>query len=316
MRSLLDGHPELFVIPFESHFFQLAGFWVDNEYRFSLPQKYDPETLAGRFTRFIRKAASEANAYAANFASGLVDPEAFQEKFRPESLADFRAGPELMRLYFDCIRHAAKFDSKGSRFVEKSVENAEFVPLLKSWFPEAKFIHVIRNPYANFVSLRKFRSVNGPYPLINRMIRTFYNNYYFLYYNRALIPGYFVMRYEDLVRDPESTLRKACEFLGIGFDPVLLNPSIGGRPWGGNSVFGTRFSGIDASNLDRWKSAIHPMEVAYLNKAFSFVFQDFDYPVMEPKGSSWKRARGENMSRYLFNRMYRFYLRYYPARLY
>lgn len=34
LRTILDGHPNIFAIPFESHFFQLV-----NEYQFQLPVK-------------------------------------------------------------------------------------------------------------------------------------------------------------------------------------------------------------------------------------------------------------------------------------
>ena len=37
MRNLFDGHPDLFVIPFESHFFQNTGRGIEYSYRRTRP---------------------------------------------------------------------------------------------------------------------------------------------------------------------------------------------------------------------------------------------------------------------------------------
>ncbi|MGA1778589.1 MAG: sulfotransferase [Schleiferiaceae bacterium] len=37
LRSLLDGHPDLFVIPFETHFMALLGRWITYSYRKQAP---------------------------------------------------------------------------------------------------------------------------------------------------------------------------------------------------------------------------------------------------------------------------------------
>jgi hypothetical protein len=39
IRSLFDGHSNIYSIPMETHYFQLNKFWVDNEYRKQNPIK-------------------------------------------------------------------------------------------------------------------------------------------------------------------------------------------------------------------------------------------------------------------------------------
>lgn len=39
MRNLFDGHPDLFIVPAESHFFQNIGFWINYFFRRSAPQQ-------------------------------------------------------------------------------------------------------------------------------------------------------------------------------------------------------------------------------------------------------------------------------------
>ena len=45
LRSLLDGHPDLFVIPIETHFFQATGHWTDYRMRRSWPKRMEREAL-------------------------------------------------------------------------------------------------------------------------------------------------------------------------------------------------------------------------------------------------------------------------------
>ena len=78
---------------------------------------------------------------------------------------------------------------------------------LHQLFPNAKFVHIVRNPYSNIVSFRRFFTSGGTYPLLNRMISSMRNNYYFLYKNRDLIPNYYIIRYEDLVQNFDKEIK-------------------------------------------------------------------------------------------------------------
>ena len=54
LRSILDGHPELFTVPFESHYFQNMHYWVDCNYRMERPKKLTKEQLIERFVARLK----------------------------------------------------------------------------------------------------------------------------------------------------------------------------------------------------------------------------------------------------------------------
>jgi hypothetical protein len=58
------------------------------------------------------------------------------------------------------------------------------------------------------------------------------------------------VRYEDLVSNPQETMKSVAAFLGIPFDEVLLRPSFLGTPWEGNSMQQRRFTGVAGSRGD------------------------------------------------------------------
>lgn len=304
LRSLLDGHPDLQIIPFESHFFPLAGYWTANEYQYSRPKTIDRE----RFVDFVGYSNSKSDKYGDNFAEGMVDLGRFESAFQVAETATKQAWAEA---YYQSLRGAIYPKVEG-RMVEKSIENFEYISELRQFFPGAKFIHIVRNPYDNLVSLRKFKSIGTGYPLLSRLMPAMQQQYYHLYRNREF-DDYKVLRYEDLVQDVEGSMRAIAAFLELSWSEQLLNPTLMGKSWGGNSMKGTQFKGVSAQKTAAWKAEISPLEITLLNRAIPFVFEDFGYEKIEAKSSIWRKQKGENWQRYLYNRMFNYYWRFYEA---
>ena len=308
LRSILDGHSQLYAIPIESHYFQNIKYWVNYEYRSQKPQRMSTKEIINNFCKWIHKCNISTDQYGDSIAKGLFDEFKFKEIFSTIKPTD--NDKELIEKYLEAIYFSLNETqiSNKIRIVEKSVENAEFAVDLNHLFPQAKFIHIIRNPYANIVSLRKYKSINYGFPLMPRILKSLYNSFYYLYKNQRVIKNYFTIRYEDLVLNPEKSVKSIGDFLAIEFENILLTPTTQSKLWHGNSTTGQVFHGIVSSNLDKWKSEIHQMEVKYINKLFPFMLEDYGYEVYQHDGSWWKRAKGENIKRYIYNRVYNFYL--------
>ncbi len=82
-------------------------------------------------------------------------------------------------------------------------------------FPEAKFIHIIRDYRDNFVSIR---NVDFELPFISVTVSKW--RYFVKQFRNTSdkYPGtHLEIKYEDLVADPEDQFRHLCEFIGIPF---------------------------------------------------------------------------------------------------
>ena len=308
LRSLFDGHSQLYTIPIEAHYFQNRKYWVDNEYRLERPARLDKAQTIDNFCAYIHRSNTAEDPYSDSVTKGLFDEERFRSYF--SSIQPDLGDKACIEKYFEAIHFSITGTTLPDRIrvVEKSVENAEFAQELSLLFPQARFIHIVRNPYANFVSLRKYKSVNWGAPIIRRIVRTLYNSYYYLYRNQRTIEPYYVLRYEDLVTEPEKHIRSMCRFLQIPFEKALLSPTHQGNVWHGNSVRGLVFNSISASNLEKWKPEIHPMEVEYIDHLFYFLLRDYGYEPFQKKGSFWSRLAGETPKRYVANRLFKYYL--------
>ena len=100
-----------------------------------------------------------------------------------------------------------------------------------------------------------------------------------------------MLRYEDLVSNPDAELRQLCHFLRISDDPSLRRPVRGGKPWAGNSMFEDQFSTISAAPVGRWKEALQPEEVAALELVAGPVMRRIGYTLTGQVGALTKPAR-------------------------
>ncbi|HRP58698.1 MAG TPA: sulfotransferase [Vicingus sp.] len=95
-----------------------------------------------------------------------------------------------------------------------------FIPDLLEVFPNAKFIHLIRDYRDNTVSNRE--------SFVRKSIATIGNGWIafnlFIEKNKSLLPkSFFTLKYESLVTEPEQKVKELCNFLSIDFNSNMLN---------------------------------------------------------------------------------------------
>jgi hypothetical protein len=121
----------------------------------------------------------------------------------------------------------------GRPLVLKSPPHTGRIALLLEMFPDARFVHIHRHPYAVFRSTKeqarimqrtlRLQTSNSP-NLDARIIRRYGTMYDAFFEERDLIPDgrFHEIRFEDLERDPVAQMRGLYESLGIpGFETLL-----------------------------------------------------------------------------------------------
>ena len=304
LRNLFDGHPDFFVIPAESHFFQNIGYWVNYYTRRARPRKLCFEEMKKELLRWIDYSNLQENTLADGFTAGKWNLDNFKATLTSKKVSSLR---DLSDLYIASM-YASVYNKpikEELRFIEKSVENAEFAFDWLRLYPNAKFIHILRNPYSNIVAFRKFYDPKK-FTSLKAVIYSMYNSYYFLYKNSGLIneDQYKIVIYEDLIKNPEKTMKDLSDFAEIQFSDILLAPTILGKPWSGNSTSGVSFSGISAINVEKWKKEISSFEIGVVNELFAHVVEDFGFERIKSKKSLMRFAKGENISDYIENRWF------------
>ncbi|MEE9162080.1 MAG: hypothetical protein V3U35_03825 [Candidatus Neomarinimicrobiota bacterium] len=79
LRSLFDGHPDLFAVPVEAHFFQLTGSWINYSLRKSPPSPVSRSQFASNGKEWIRSCNEAEPRYSDSFAKGRFDLQRFDQ---------------------------------------------------------------------------------------------------------------------------------------------------------------------------------------------------------------------------------------------
>ncbi len=74
-----------------------------------------------------------------------------------------------------------------------------------------------------------------------------------------------IVKFEDLITDTASIMRRIAQWLGIEFDEVLLKPTILGQSWPGASAFAV-LSGIDNTSAKRPVHALNARELELIDE--------------------------------------------------
>lgn len=304
VRSLLHGAPGLFVVPLETHFFQFTGFWVNYALRRSYPRRLTFDEALAAMQMHVQRNNTIASTTSDSTLVGRWDLLAFAAWMREKGHHKFAA--EDWRGFFDVYIEALHVGLFGKpptavRFVEKSVEHAEFAVKLKQLYPHAAFVHIVRNPYATLVSLRRHMSLAG-YPMLWPALDALNNAYYYLYQNPRILSDYLIIRYEDLLQQPEEVMRRVAAHIDIDFTPQLLTPTSLDGPWAGNSSSGQAFAGISTQPITAWQAHIQALETAFINLLFPHVLRDFHYDRQPIRGSIYRPSPGEGLKTYIKNR--------------
>lgn len=300
LRSLLDGHPELYVLPIEMHWFRACGYWVDYPLRRNLPRQLDDRSLIESMIREVELQNRNTDPYADAQVTGALPVSEFAGLLRSSSFsghAEFFAAT-VRALYRATMRQDLP---SRLRIVEKSVENAEYACTLSRYFPDARFIHVVRNPYATLVAIRLSKT-RGGFPSLERAVLSMRRSYHELFRNESAIPRYLTVRYEDLVTDTTTTLEQVCRFLELKWSDSALEPTSQGKPWCGNSTSNVLFSGVSTRPLNAFERTLTGLETALVNRHCAPVLQRFAYPWRAEGARWWWRIGKEGPRAYVRNR--------------
>lgn len=152
---------------------------------------------------------------------------------------------------------------------DKNPVYSVYTQRLLSIFPDAKFIAIVRDYRDNFVSLRNLEEVKLEAPVLTlQTTRWRIVTKTFLRCQRNHPQRFYVIRYEDLVSQPEEQIKLLCGFLGIPYvaevfrfhekrDEILKmfpNPLI-------EKIHKSLMNPVNTGRMNLWKSSLTPDEV-------------------------------------------------------
>ncbi len=170
-------------------------------------------------------------------------------------------------------------------WIEKTTSTEIYALELSKIFPNAKFIHLLRDPRDNWASLssgweKRYQHFNdNTNRLKQSMIERCLLGMKMAEQNIKSIgvDKYKIIKFEDLTSDPEKHMKDLAKFIGLEYSSDLLCPTILGHPWKGNNFEGKKFSTPSSSNVNKWKERISKEDAKFLEFHFAEVMEKYGY---------------------------------------
>lgn len=282
-HRFLDGHPQMFVYPFES---QIGTSMVQDHLSSLFPAKY-------RWPAFALDASWEQDYRA------IIDEECkirartpHVSKFRHvgfdfsdqeralhygryvQSTGRSRAGnvAAFFRATFDAWKDFAR-TGRESVYVGYSPIIVVDADKILTELPQAHVLHVVRNPWSAYADTRK-RPV--PLSLAHYTLGWCLNQYYALLYQQRFPGRLHIVRAEDVMRDPYHTLGAVCDKLGLERAESLRTPTWNGAALAEIYPWGTIRKANPTANRGT-ADELTPNEQAEIRERTSQYLETFDY---------------------------------------
>lgn len=180
--------------------------------------------------------------------------------------------PDFMdRLLTSCAEREGK-----TYWLEKSPANVKFLPFIFRNFPKAKFVHVIRDGRDTICSLRSYKSFTYENGMRQKSVIQNSLGKATAFWHADVLSGlqfrghprYLEIRYEDLVRNPEQTLRDVCTFYGIPFEPALLKHHNKNKESGSDFIISSANAAEkpNTSRIGRWKKDLSSEDAKFVQR--------------------------------------------------
>lgn len=231
IRDLLDGHPELVVLPSEGTFYtnlqpklqklssQASLTFLGTEWlrRLSNPINQPPYWLLGR--------SNPQHSPYVDFARYLM---------AWWSVADHKKISHWPHTAIILAYASVTKKLNAKHWVDKSPTNEQFLDRIWRDLPKAKIIHIVRNPYAVVSSRRKME----PTVSLARILKDLNKSYQIAARQSALNDAQFMLiRYEDVCENTRHLIETLPVTLNIKPDDSLSSPTVAGIPAQANSSF-------------------------------------------------------------------------------
>lgn len=248
LRTMLHCHPEI-AIPRETRF--VLESWLRRAKFGDLEEEANRHRLA---SWIFKRKESQANRL------GLGEKEAIERLVA--------APPTLGSLLATCFVMYAERNGKP-RWGDKRPMYAARMSAIWDLFPNAQFIHVVRDPRACVASVRKLGWYNGriapALELWERSIHTVN-----AWRPRLAADQLLEVKYEDLVTAPEATLTQVAAFAGLAADDEALKQMLQYHEF--EETRSERYHAnlsrpLDPTRLSGWTETLTDAEIAFAEQA-------------------------------------------------
>lgn len=278
LRSMFDAHPNV-IIPFESfHIFLLRR-------RYRSVKDWSKDRLMAFYT----------DLFSSNwkFHAWQLDKDKLKEDLlKCEGKNDYETICKVVHCNYCSVFEKEEIQIIG----DKTPKNAVKLDIISNMFPDAKYIHIIRDYRDQLYSMLQVNFLDSIIPEILYQWK-FSARMAFRYEKRH--PDKMIsIRYEDLVNDPVNGFSELCAFLGLNFHESCLHyyekeneikAQINNEKF--NIVQPRLFNPIDNSRVNSWEGKLSDTVLQIADRIAGKTGENFNYPRMKQKTKLYLHIR-------------------------
>ncbi|GAB4301009.1 MAG: sulfotransferase [Marinilabiliales bacterium] len=240
LRFMLDAHPEIAIPP-------ECTYIIDLYHKYNNKTKWD-EKRKIKFIKDLQKSYK--------IESWFIDFDIYKEALiNNNELNSYSKICKYTHLYYK-----TPYTKKDIKIIgDKNPIYSIYTNKLMKLFPGSKYIILTRDYRDNVTSIQKTDFEAPAIPLLAWRWSKVYNN---LFNDCKKFPNNFIsIKYEDLISNPEKTLKNICMFLNIEYHENMLNYADKKDEFYKlydfkhiQQYFGNLFSDFSKDSLEKWKT--------------------------------------------------------------
>lgn len=285
LSSRLGSHSNILSLP-ETHFFSssYSGNFVRRMMASRSPEAYF-EYIYERNVRLLDIA---------------ISPEELKQQFIEQNVI---SPHKALNVIFD---HSLKSANKN-RILEKTPRHIEYISMILRFYPDAKIICILRDGRDTIASLLKVdwthSNANKHAAYWRWCVREAYSQ------QKKHGKNIEIVKFEDLVSDPNAVLKDLCDFIGESFEHKILSADSGAtnvseweEDWKKASL-----GPIDKSNIYKWRNSDDQNQVYRWETIMLQELELLRYPLSNPISRALERRRSLKIYSlaYYFHRIFR-----------
>ena len=188
--------------------------------------------------------------------------------------------PSFAGLYDALHIHYAQSTSKG-RWGEKSPRNSFWIDEIRQDFPDAVFVHLVRDGRDMAIDIAQSTPMVPSNPYSGAHIWRDYNLAALESAKSLDDKSYYRISYEKMCAEPERELKALCGFLGEDFDPIMLkhHETSSAQSWSQHPNHAKTGRPISTEFCDMYLKKLTTQDRSALNYVIGDLLEQLDYPV-------------------------------------
>lgn len=154
------------------------------------------------------------------------------------------------------------------------------IDILQKLFPDARFIHIVRDGRDIFDSWRKMDATKSN-PAVMALDWAYKETKINNAFTHISKKNQLTLKYEDLLKNPQEVVTLVCDFLDITYEDTLLEFYKSSEQYIGKHHSKLIFNKIDSQNTLKWKITLNRRDLAIFTSLARPILDKYDY---ETKG--------------------------------